>query len=72
MDWKEPADGGKVATYVIQRSEDGGTSWVVAGASVPSEYTLYNQPTNKPLLYQVVAVNRAGEGMPSNVVSVTL
>ncbi len=72
LDWKEPADGGKVASYKIMRSENGGESWTEAGSNILSEYTLYNQPANKPLLYQVVAMNRAGLGMPSNAISVTL
>ncbi|MDQ3179226.1 MAG: hypothetical protein M3Q33_01775 [Acidobacteriota bacterium] len=40
-DWKESADGGKVAAHKIQRSENGEATWTDAGTSIPSEYTLY-------------------------------
>lgn len=72
LDWKEPQDGGKVAAYKVQRSDDGGANWQDAATAIESEYTLYNQPTAKNLVYQVVAINKAGEGMPSNTVNVTL
>lgn len=71
FDWKEPADGGKVAAYKVQRSEDG-SNFIDAATSVESEAALFNQPVNKKLIYRVVAINRAGEGMPSNSVSLTL
>ena len=72
LDWKEPADGGKVAAYKLQRSADGGTNWEDTAAAIDSETTVYNQPKGKNLLYQVVAINKAGEGLPGNTVSVTL
>ena len=72
LDWKEPSDGGKPAAYKLQRSADGGTTWTDVGTAIPSEYTLHNQPTGAKLLYQVVATNRTGDGLPSNAVSVSL
>lgn len=72
LDWKEPSDGGKVAAYKVQRSGDGGVTWEDAATAIDSEYTLYNQPTAKSLVYQVAAINKAGESMASNTVNVTL
>ena len=71
LDWKEPSDGGKPAAYKVQRSEDGAT-WTDAAVAVESEAALFNQPTGKTLIYQVVAINKAGEGLASNTVSLTL
>lgn len=68
LDWKDPSDGGKVAAYKVQRSADGGLSWEDAAVAVVSEYTLHSQPRGKNLLFQIVAINKAGEGTPSNMV----
>lgn len=70
LDWKEPAEGGKVAAYKIQRSMDGAMTWKDAAVTIGSEYTLHNQPRGRNILFQVVAFNKAGEGTPSNVVGV--
>lgn len=71
VDWKEPSEGGKVAAYKVQRSEDGG-SFADAATVTESEAALFDQPTGKRLTYQVVAINKAGEGMASNTVSLVL
>lgn len=71
VDWKEPAGGGKVAAYKVQRSEDG-INFTDAFTAMVSEATLFNQPTGKNLIYRAVALNKAGEGMPSNTVSLVL
>lgn len=72
LDWKEPRGGGKPASYIVERSEDGGQNWTEAKTSIESEAALFNQPRAKKLLYQVVAINRAGTGEPSNIVALTL
>jgi hypothetical protein len=71
LDWKEPVDGGDVASYKIQRSEDG-EHFTNVDSAVDSIAALFEQPTAKKLFYRVVAINRAGEGMPSNTVNLTL
>ena len=43
-----------------------------AATAVESEAALFNQPPDKKLIYQVVAINKAGEGLPSNTVSIVL
>lgn len=71
LDWKEPIDGGAVASYKLQRSEDG-ARFSDVGTAVESIAALFEQPTGKKLFYRVAAINRAGEGLPSNTVSLTL
>ena len=71
LDWKEPVDGGEVASYKIQRSEDG-ANFSDVGTAIESIAALFEQPTAKKLFYRVVAINRAGEGAPSNTVTLTL
>ncbi len=70
-DWKEPIDGGAVAAYNLMRSEDG-ENFVIAGTFTVSEGAVFEQPTGKKLTYHVVGINRAGESVPSNSVTVTL
>ena len=72
IDWKEPVGGGKVASYIVRRSEDGGSKFDDATTVSISEATLLNQPKGKKLIYQVVAQNKAGDSMASNTVTLTL
>ena len=69
LDWKEPMEGGKVATYVVQRSQNG-TSFSDVAPAVESKAVLNNQPSGK-YIFQVVALNKAGRGMASNTISIT-
>jgi hypothetical protein len=71
FDWTEPVNGGKITGYKIMRSSDDGATWETVATSIESEYTLHNQPMLKNLLYRVVAINKAGEGAPSNTVSIS-
>jgi hypothetical protein len=70
--WKEPADGGKPAAYIIQRRELPDGAWTNAGTAVDTEATLTDQPRGKTLEFRVLAVNKAGNGEASNVVAVVL
>ncbi len=70
FDWKEPSDGGKVAAYKIQRSEDG-VNFTDAATVTESEGAVFNQPTSAKLIYQAVALNRAGVGLASNTVTIS-
>ncbi|MGK7903046.1 MAG: fibronectin type III domain-containing protein [Hormoscilla sp.] len=73
LDWKGPKEGGPVKAYKVQRritaSED---APVDVATAIESEIALVNQPRGKELIYQVIAINKAGEGTPSNIVTVTL
>ena len=72
LDWKEPVDGGAVAAYKIQRRLRPDGPWLDAGLAVESETTLTAQERNKECEYLVIAVNKAGEGAPSNTVMAVL
>jgi hypothetical protein len=71
LSWRDPVDGGTVQAYKIQRRKTGG-DWADVGTAVTSETTLRNQETGVEFEYQVVAVNKTGEGLPSNIVRVVL
>nr|VFK79866.1 MAG: Fibronectin type III domain-containing protein [Candidatus Kentron sp. SD] len=71
--WKRPSDGGKVAAYRVQRRESAqGAPWSSAEMAMETEITLSGQERGKELEYRVLAVNKAGEGEPSNTVTVVL
>ena len=70
FDWKEPKLGGKIASYIVRRSEDG-VNYTDTKTVIESEATLTDQPRGKKLFYTVVAINGAGESEPSNTVVMT-
>jgi len=72
LDWKKPADGGVVAAYKVMRRERPEGPWAEVATAVISEATLVEQPTGKELEYRIIAVNKAGEGEPSNTVMAVL
>nr|VFK56715.1 MAG: Fibronectin type III domain-containing protein [Candidatus Kentron sp. TUN]VFK65670.1 MAG: Fibronectin type III domain-containing protein [Candidatus Kentron sp. TUN] len=72
LDWKEPDDGGKVAAYKVQRREEDSETWMDAGIAMGLESTVSGQPSGKRLEFRVVAMNKAGEGEPSNSVLAVL
>jgi len=72
LDWKAPVDGGKVASYTIQRRERPDGAWSIAGVATETETTLTGQERAKEFEYRVIAVNKAGEGQPSNTVMAVL
>jgi hypothetical protein len=72
LDWKEPADGGAIAAYKIQRRLRPDGPWSEAGMAIETEATLTNQERGKEWEYRVLAVNKAGEGDPSNTVMAVL
>jgi len=69
LDWKQPAEGGAVAAYKIERRERPSGAWALAGMAVESEATLNNQERGKDWEYRIIATNKAGEGVPSNTVA---
>jgi len=72
LDWKAPADGGKVSAYKIQRRNRPEGQWQDVATAILTEATLVEQPEKTELEYRVIAVNKAGEGSPSNTVMVVL
>jgi hypothetical protein len=72
LDWKPPVDGGEPAAYKIQcsRPEDG--VWKDVGTAIETELLLNDQERGVDLQYHVIAMNRAGQAEPSNIVRVVL
>lgn len=70
---EKPVAGGTPASYKIERREltEGGT-WALAGIAIEIEVTLNSQERGKELEYRVIAINKAGEGEPSNTVTAVL
>jgi hypothetical protein len=72
LDWKQPAEGGKVSAYKIQRRERPEGAWQEVGTAIETEATLVDQPKGKELEYRIIAINKSGDGPPSNTVMVVL
>lgn len=72
LDWKAPFDGGKPKAYKVQRRNRDNGSWSDVATAIISEATVVEQPQKQELEYRVIAVNKSGEGSPSNTVMVVL
>jgi len=72
LDWKAPIDGGAPAAYKVMRRERPAGAWEEVATAVISEATLVEQPRGKELEYRIIAVNKAGDGEPSNTAMVVL
>ena len=72
LDWKQPVDGGKVGAYKVQRRQRPEGAWQDVATAIETESTLVDQPKGKELEYRIIAINKSGEGSPSNTVMVVL
>ena len=72
LDWKAPIDGGAPAAYKVTRRERPAGPWEDVATAVITEATLVEQPKGKELEYRIIAVNKAGDGEPSNTEMVVL
>ena len=72
LDWKKPSDGGTVSAYKVMRRERPEGPWEEVATAVITEATLVDQPRGKELEYRIIAVNKAGDGEPSNTAMVVL
>jgi hypothetical protein len=72
LDWKQSKEGGKIKFYVVRRRIEAETKWQDVGVFFKTEAKILNQPRKLDMQYIVVAVNRAGESIPSNTVNVVL
>jgi hypothetical protein len=72
LDWKEPVDGGAVAAYRVEARGKMGGQWQLVSMTIDSQVVLADQERGVDLDFQVVAVNRAGKGEPSNIISAIL
>ncbi|WP_133512852.1 fibronectin type III domain-containing protein [Candidatus Thiosymbion oneisti] len=66
LDWKQPDAGGKVAAYKVQRRVEGSEDWMDVGTALTTEATLTDQPSGQQFVFRVLAINKAGQGAPSN------
>jgi hypothetical protein len=46
--------------------------WQKVGTAIETESTLVDQPKNAELEYRIIAINKSGDGSPSNTVMVVL
>ena len=72
LDWKQPTEGGRVSAYKIQRRQRPEVAWQDVATAIETESTLVDQPKGAELEYRIIAINKAGEGSPSNTVMVVL
>jgi len=72
LDWKSPSDGGTPSAYKVMRRERPAGAWENVATAVITEATLVEQPKAKELEYRIIAVNKTGEGEPSNTEMVVL
>jgi hypothetical protein len=72
LDWKAPIDGGAPSAYKVMRRERPAGAWEDVATAVITEATLVEQPKTKELEYRIIAVNKAGDGEPSNTAMVVL
>ena len=72
LDWKTPAEGGTVSAYRVFSRTIGETEWKQAVLSFESMTVLTDQPQGVDLEFQVIAINKAGESPPSNLLTVDM
>ena len=65
-------DSGTPSAYKVMRRERPAGPWEEVATAVVSEATLVEQPKGKELEYRIIAVNKAGDGEPSNTAMVVL
>lgn len=70
--WHKPADGGRPAGYKIYRRHRAAESgrYEMVELALTCRAILPNQPAGAVLEYRIAAVNRSGEGPPSNTATV--
>jgi hypothetical protein len=56
----------------VERREHPVGAWAIVGVAIETETTLVNQERGKEWEYRVVALNKAGESLPSNTVFAVL
>ena len=77
LSWRKPASGsgGSVNAYLIERRQMDGEmfdAWVEVGFSFETVLALPDQPRGVTLEFRVRAVNKAGESLPGNSITVVL
>nr|VFJ50960.1 MAG: Fibronectin type III domain-containing protein [Candidatus Kentron sp. FW] len=70
--WKAPVGGGRASAYKVQRREQSDGPWTDVGTAIRTSITLTNREHGRQLAFRVVAINRVGDGEPSNAVTAFL
>ncbi len=70
MTWKNSKEGGRPSVYKIMRFTEADSGWHLIDISHYRKVVLTGQPEKTKLRFRIVASNRAGDGKPSNTVSV--
>ena len=72
LDWKAPASGHSATAYRVVTRPCGETEWKEVVLCFESMTVLTDQPSGVELEYQVLAINKAGVSIPSNLVTAIL
>ena len=72
LDWKSNSDGGRAASYRVERRERPAGAWETCWGTNLTEAVLVNQPRGKELEWRVVGYNSNGDSPPSNSVAAIL
>ena len=72
MKWEDAKDGGKADYYKINIFRQADSSWGVYDTISYKEAVIKGLPEGETVRFRIIAVNKAGEGMPSNTVTVTV
>lgn len=72
LEWKPPVDGGGVMAYMVERRRRDGGSFEHIATVVDTEHRAMDQPRGVELDYRVVALNKAGKGAASGLVTAVL
>ena len=73
--WDEAEDGDAAACYKAERRKlDNGvwSAWQIVGTAVSTSIALSGQPRGNTLEYRIIAINSAGDSLPSNTVTAVL
>lgn len=70
--WKAPAEGGEPKAYKVQCRNHTRADWGDVATVVLTKTTMVDQPQGKELEYRIIAVNKSGQGGPSNTVMTIL
>lgn len=70
--WKSPVTGGNVLAYKVQRRLRPEGEWADVATAMEKTYTISGQERLKEWEWQIVAVNKTGDGMASNIVMTVL
>ena len=72
MQWKKPTDGGTVGFYKLHRRARPDGPWVTIESPTENYITISSQERGTEWEFRVSAVNKAGEGLASNIVLAVL